>query len=113
MYIYWEEIGRGHVQKVSEQDGWSIYCGVDTLGYDCLYIKIGTDLHLIRDSDEFTSGRPNLDSYDVGEFFTAVVKAVVDLVVKDHPDYIDLVKIQEQVLEPFWKDWEEKGYITD
>lgn len=49
----------------------------------------------------------------MGEYFTEVVKTVFEIVAKDDPEYIDLAKIQEQVMEPFWREWEEKGYVED
>lgn len=113
MYIYWEEITTGHMQKISENESWSLYCDFDELGHECLYLKIGEDVHCVCDSDYWTDGQPNLRSYHVGDYFTEVVKTVFEIIIKEHPDYIDLVKIQDQVMEPFWREWNEKGYVEN
>ena len=113
MYIYWEEISRGHMRKILDKERWDLYCDCDEHGYDCLNLRIGEDIHCVCDSDYWTQGRPKLDSFYVGEYFTEVVKTVFEIVAKDDPEYIDLAKIQEQVMEPFWREWEEKGYDED
>lgn len=113
MYIYWEEISQGHMRRIRDNEEWSLYCDYDKLSYDCLNLRIGDEVHCVCDSDYWTSGRPALESYYVGEYFTAVVKAVFELVTKNTPEYIDLSKIQEDVIEPFWKEWQEKGYVEN
>lgn len=113
MYVYWEEISCGHVRKILDNERWDLYCDYDEYGYHCLNLRIGEEVHCICNSEYWTQGRPKLDSYDVGEYFTAVVKAVFEIVTKDDPKFVDLTKIQEQVMDPFWTEWEEKGYVEN
>lgn len=115
MYIYWEEIFSGHMRKILDDEKWSLYCGPDKLGYECLYLKFDDDEdeYCICDSDYYMQGQPNLDTYYVGEYFTEVVKTVFRILAEETPQCIDLEKIQEQVLEPFWKEWTKKGFVED
>lgn len=113
MYIYWEEISRGHVRKILDNERWDLYCDCDEYGYDCLNLRIGEEVYRVCDSEDWTDGCPKLDSYYVGEYFTAVVKAVFEVVAKDDPKFIDLTKIQEQIMDSFWKEWEGKGYVDN
>ena len=113
MYIYWENIDCGHMRKIPDNEMWELYCDFDSYGNQTLNLKIGEETTCICESDYWTEGRPKLDSFDVGEYFTEVVKAVFELVAKDSPAVIDLAKLQEQVMVPFWKKWVEKGYVEE
>lgn len=54
MYIYWEEISRGHMRKILDKERWDLYCDCDEHGYDCLNLRIGEDIHCVCDSDYWT-----------------------------------------------------------
>lgn len=66
MYIYWEEISRGHMRKILDKERWDLYCDCDEHGYDCLNLRIGEDIHCVCDSDYWTQGRPKLDRFLCG-----------------------------------------------
>ena len=113
MYIYWEEISRGHMRRILDNERLDFYCDVDEYGYDCLNLRIGEEVYCVCNSEEWTQGRPKLDCYYVGIYFTEVVKAVFEIIAKGELEVIDLAKIQEQMMESFWKEWKEKGYVED
>ena len=113
MYIYWEEISRGHMRRVLDNERLDFYCDVDEYGYDCLNLRIGEEVYCVCNSEEWTEGQPKLDCYYVGIYFTEVVKAVFEIIAKGELEIIDLAKIQEQMMESFWKEWKEKGYVED
>ena len=114
MYIYWDGILGGHMRKISDDEKWSLFCGPDKLGYECLYLKFDDEEeYCICDSDDYTRGRPNLASYYVGDYFTEVVKTVFRMLAEENLQCIDLAKIQDQILGPFWEEWTMKGYVED
>ena len=112
MYIYWEEISRGYMQKIPDNVSWSLCCDLDESGYECLNLKIGEEVHWIDDAHTWADDYPN--AYDfVGDYFSAVVNKVFERVAKDNSSFINLRGIQDEVLQPFWKRWKEEGYVTD
>ncbi|MBQ2928046.1 MAG: hypothetical protein IJD98_05690 [Oscillospiraceae bacterium] len=112
MYIYWEEISRGYMQKIPDNVSWSLCCDLDEFGYECLNLKIGEEVHCIDDACTWAEDYPNI-KYLVGDYLSAVVKKVFDHVIKDNPAFINLRCIQDEVMQPFWKEWKEKGYVAD
>lgn len=114
MYIYWESDYHSHLKKILKNQNWHLYCEADEWGNECLYLDIEDETYCICESEEWTSGRPNLENYHVGEFYSAVVREVFDRIQKkDNISMINLSEIQETVLESFWRDWQEKGYVED
>lgn len=113
MYIYWEELSKGHVEKIPDNEKWSLYCDCDEYGYGCLYLRIGEKEHCVCENEYWTDGEPRLDYTYVEDYFTSVVKAVFEIMINDNPNFIDLAKIQKQVMTPFWTEWKQKGWVDD
>ena len=101
------------MRKIPPNESWGLSCNYDEYGYECLNLRIGEEEHCVCESEYCTDSSPKLDSGHVGEYFTEVVKTVFEIVIKNAPEYLDLAKIQEQVMEPLWQEWKEHGYVDD
>ena len=113
MYIYWEELSCAYMRKIPDNENWSLYSDYNEYGEGTLNLQIGEEKYCVYKSEYWTSGEPDLDDFEVVEYFAEVVKTVFKMIAEENPECIDLMEIQEQVMEPFWKRWKEKGYVGD
>lgn len=113
MYIYWEEYGQSYLQHIPSNVAWTFSCEYDEVyGLEHLNLKIGDQIYCIDEAGSWIESYPNIKVY-IGDYFSAVVKSVFDLMVKEKPEFINLSDIKEEVFELYWKGWKEKGLVTD
>ena len=116
MFVKYEDCGDNIIVNVPDSVTWKIcYKLFDEDGYDdCnLYLIVGDETILLRDTEYWCQGRPNLPYSAVGYLYEEIVDAIVAKIENDpNLRVIDISSIESKLLEEkYEKKWIEKGYV--
>ena len=116
MFIKYEDCGDNIIINVPDAETWQIRFKL--FDEDCnddynLYLIIGDKTVLLRDTEYWCQGRPNLPYSVVGKLYEEIVNAIwTKLDNEPNLKMIDIPLIESKLLEEkFEKDWIEKGYV--
>lgn len=117
MYIKYDNCGDNSIVYVPDTAVWKIcfmLFGNDGNEVSSLYLIVGNDTILLRDTDYWLEGRPNLRRYSVEALFAEIID-VISAKIENDPNLkvIDIPSIESKLIkEKYEKEWNEKGWIT-
>ena len=116
MFVKYDNCGDNTIVNVPDSVTWKIcYKLFDEDGNDDynLYLIVGDETVLLRDTDYWCQGRPNLPHFTVGNLYEEIVDAIVAKIENDpNLRVIDISSIESKLLEEkYEKLWIEKGYV--
>lgn len=112
-YIYLKTPDGGQLLTLRSTDCWYLRCGIDGYGDACIYLNVLGNEYEMCCSTEYMQGRPNLDSYAVLEYYTAVIRAIYRHIQENGPEFVDVEAIKRELLPDFWAAWKLAGYVAD
>lgn len=113
--IHWCDL-RENVLILKDDTEWRMYTDFDELEDACIYLEVNGEKYVICSSDEYCLGREQMPlcSYDVIDFYDAVVRYIYEMIQDDGTKSLDLVAIQKDLLkEHWWPKWKSNGIVDD
>lgn len=116
MFIQFDDIGDRRLIHLPDSAYWELRFRLfDEKGNDDygLYLILGEEEILLRDTDTLCQGRPELHYRAVGALYEAMVERVGERLAADPmPRIVDIDAIESELLEEkFYQQWLKKGYI--
>lgn len=111
MIISWDNIGQ-HVLRVSDNDSFHLFATIeDEQAY--LFLELNGEKHeLAWDANDFCRpGASSLNSYDILEYYSAVVTSATSRCCQDC-DMLDIEAIKNELLPGFWETWHKYGHVS-
>lgn len=110
MKMYSKDLGSS-IHYIPEKSTWRLWTEIDDWGDAVIKLEINGVTHQHCDSWEYIQGQARLDSFDVLDFYVAVVKHVYGMIKEDSVDYINLETIKDAVMPAFWNAWRKRGIV--
>jgi len=114
MVFIWGYSG-AHVLHMREETNWILYADHE---YEeaAIYLAVKDQTYDLANEWEYLQGREHmhLDTYDIFEFYSAVVMKIAEMVCEDHVCVVNLEKVKEEMLSTYWwNKWKVAGRVTD
>lgn len=116
MLFTWENYYSTNCLNVQDNENWRLYAELDETGMANLYLIVGNQFYFLTDADEILEGRETmlLDTYDVFEYYTALVLQVSKMVAEQNVRNIYFEEIKNELLSTYWwPKWSAEGRVTD
>lgn len=115
MIITWDFCGK-HLLRLNADMEMHLYCDFDEHGSPTLYLEVGDKKHIVAYCDDILLSHKTvrLDEHDIIEYYSSVVREVLERISQGDPHHIDLNGICDFVLRYEWLPrWSKNGLVSE
>ncbi len=112
MKIFTKEAGNARLYTLPEGMPWEMRYEYVPGAYLCIVLHIDENSFPLCSSWELMDADNDLGSYDVAEYYSAVVREVYRVIGEEGHSCVDMDVIRKELLPKYWAKWREAGIVT-
>ena len=110
MKIYFENLG-SNIVSIPEKCVCRLWVEINQWEESCMKLEVDGQTYDICDCWDYLQGNEKLCPYTVLDFYNAVVKKVYEILTAGSVEFLDLEKVKDNVIPPFWAEWKARGWV--